>query len=364
MEQYNYWFEELDNPGCNSRDTNRVDLCGFWRIKGTKTKWDTPLAIWVDEGTGALIAQVSHQDVMEHDSSKWNGFFASWWMSAVACPEGDYRCAIATHMWPDSKPANEAAVPKKEPEPVKEPETVPDPVRVENRPEPEQRDVGMGHNQPPEEMGKDYAERLKAEVTLLNELSKDGATIDEEIAEQIGECKVRIGKIKSEATAEHKKKKAPWLAGGRKVDNGYNPTIKACDPAAARAGKLLNAFLQIEQTRLREEAEKQQIKDQQEADRKAKEKAELEGKNEEEVAEAKGHEVKLKEKKATVGKSAGRSVHLTTITTAEITDYDKLVEALKGRPEMKDLVQRLANAAAVQGKELAGMKIKEEKKAV
>ncbi|MER8967700.1 hypothetical protein NKI25_18595 [Mesorhizobium sp. M0808] len=59
----------------------------------------------------------------------------------------------------------------------------------------------------------------------------------------------------------------------------------------------------------------------------------------------------------------GAKVSLRTFVTAEITDYDALVMALKDRPEVREIIQTLANRAAKSGVEIAGMKAVEERRA-
>src|SRR5690606_23805235 len=59
----------------------------------------------------------------------------------------------------------------------------------------------------------------------------------------------------------------------------------------------------------------------------------------------------------------GAKVALRTFTSAEVTDFDALLMALKDRPEIKEIVQTLANRAAKSGVELPGMKITEERRA-
>ena len=81
------------------------------------------------------------------------------------------------------------------------------------------------------------------------------------------------------------------------------------------------------------------------------------------AAEAKAKEKEAAEKTVTAGRT-GSKVSMRTFKSAQITDYDKLVEALKGRDEMKELVQSLANRAAKSDVELPGMKIISEERAV
>ncbi len=349
--EYNYWYEELDNPGCNERDTDRRDLAGFWRLKGAKTKWDYALAIWpVKDGT--LVAKFGKsEELSKEDSDEWNVLMSGRWLSAVACSKEDYDHAIANDVWPDKKSA--VRINKPAPKPPKRAEPTPEPERVENRPE---REVGIGHNMPP--MGEKYAERLKAETKLLNELLKKPVTTEEQ-AEKVGECKNRIGTINKEATAEHGEVKAPHWAMCKKIDNAYNPTIKACGTASRKAAFAVSAYLEALQEELNKKAREEQAAKQAEADRQAREEAELAG---EDAEKAEGKKVTLKKETASVGKAAGRAVSMRTYTSGKITDFDKLLEALKDRQEIKDVVQSLANRAAKSGKELPGMEIVKEKK--
>ena len=78
------------------------------------------------------------------------------------------------------------------------------------------------------------------------------------------------------------------------------------------------------------------------------------------AAAAKAREAEAQ--KVSAGRTGAR-VSLRTFVDATITDYPALVEALRDRQEMKELVQSLANRAAKAGVELPGMKIRSEQRA-
>lgn len=91
MNAYLYWQQELAQPGCNRRDTDRQDLCGFYRIMKVKTKPDLPVAIWSDDGV--LKVRIGRTEPIERatDEEKFDYFFSTNWMRAVAITEELYR---------------------------------------------------------------------------------------------------------------------------------------------------------------------------------------------------------------------------------------------------------------------------------
>jgi hypothetical protein len=78
------------------------------------------------------------------------------------------------------------------------------------------------------------------------------------------------------------------------------------------------------------------------------------------AAAAKAREAEAQ--KVSAGRTGAR-VSLRTFVDAVIVDYPALVEALRDRQEMKELVQSLANRAAKAGVELPGMKIRSTQRA-
>ncbi|MBZ3696033.1 hypothetical protein J1W56_25705, partial [Phyllobacterium sp. R2-JL] len=78
-----------------------------------------------------------------------------------------------------------------------------------------------------------------------------------------------------------------------------------------------------------------------------------------EAAEA---EREAQARNATAGRTGSR-VSLRTFVSARITDYDKALVALKDHPEMKALVEQLANRAIRSGHDLAGVERFEEQRA-
>ncbi|MEG4416921.1 hypothetical protein Q5692_40040, partial [Microcoleus sp. C2C3] len=117
-----------------------------------------------------------------------------------------------------------------------------------------------------------------------------------------------------------------------------------------------------EQERLRREAEEAARKaaEAEEAPAAERRAAEAEAKRLEQEAAAKAKEAE--ERNVTAGRTGAR-VALRTFVSARITDYDRAVKALSTHPEMKALVETLANRAVRAGHEIDGVERLEEQRA-
>lgn len=223
------------------------------------------------------------------------------------------------------------------------------------------------------------AEFVAEQELALGFLKKPVAT--QEQADQIAIWSKRVGGILSKADTDFAVEKRPWIDGGKAVDERW----RWRQDASALVKKLkasldgwLNELDRRERERQRIERERAaELRAQaEEAERRAAEaavKAEQDGiatlfqREAEEQADKLQEQAAAADREAQARKtSAGRTgakVSLRTFVSAEITDFDALLTALKDRPEIKELVQTLANRAAKSGIALSGMKITEERRA-
>lgn len=194
----------------------------------------------------------------------------------------------------------------------------------------------------------------------------------------------RLATIAKKATDLHKVEKQPSLDEGRRVDDKWRGLKD--DPAdlSKKLKRHLDAYLQ-EQQRLEQERQRKAREEadriQREADRARVEAEKAAARNDNEgdaaaiaernnaIAEAQRladqaaqAERDAQARNASAGRT-GAKVSLRTFVFAEITDFEKLLLALKDRPEIKEVVEALANRAARSGVELAGMTIKSEQRA-
>lgn len=180
----------------------------------------------------------------------------------------------------------------------------------------------------------------------------------------------RLATIAKKATDLHKVEKQPALDEGRRIDDKWR-ALKD-DPAdlSKRLKRHMDDYLREQQ---RIELERQQWA-QEEAKRKRREADEaarfasvanddaaagVAKRKQEEAAQA---ERDAQARNASAGRT-GAKVSLRTFVYAEITDYQALLIALKDRPEIREVVESLANRAARSGVELAGMMIRSEQRA-
>ncbi|UVC14745.1 hypothetical protein [Mesorhizobium onobrychidis] len=339
---YAYWREELVNPGCNARDTDRRDLAGFYRMNAAKTKPDYPVAMWMNADDTLLLLKIGRQKPIEQKTDKFWDFEGSGWFHCVAVEHAEYLKAFETGEWSDGKPARKV---EKVVEPPKEPEPAPAPQEVANAPSVRVPGVPVaaGDNGGPP-LGHDIAEQVKAENALLRTLTAKPVT-DKDTAEKVGECVNRLRALKSRGEKEHEVAKKPWLEGGRIVDAAFNPSIKAAaDGIKLGADKVTN-FLKAEQARLEAIAIEEAAVKQAELNRRAKEQAELTATPIEEI-EVK--QVQPKQVLAKVGGAAGRSLtaNQRRYYKAQITDFYALLDALKDEPGIREAVEVLAHRLA------------------
>lgn len=196
----------------------------------------------------------------------------------------------------------------------------------------------------------------------------------------------RLSTIAKKATDLHKVEKQPSLDESRRVDDKWRGLKE--DPAdlSKRLKRHMDAYLQEQQRielerqrkareeadRIQREADAARIAAEQSAaknDNQATADAAAIAEQNNRIAEAErlakqasDAERDAQARNASAGRTGAR-VALRTFTYAEIVDFEKLLLALKDRPEIKEVVVALANRAARSGVELAGMAIRSEQRA-
>ena len=222
--------------------------------------------------------------------------------------------------------------------------------------------AGIGHNS--QETGEPYADLLaqwqddaeQAKAILAKPIET------QEQADNAASWTKRLGLISKKATDLHKVEKQPHLDAGRAVDEKWRELKDDPKDLATKLKRAMDGYLQ----RLERERQEAERKARAEAEAKRREAEELAKQDEAAAAELMQQAAETEKAAQAQNAKAGRtgaSVALRTFISAEITNYDALLMALKERQEVQELVQSLANRAAKSGVELAGMKIKEEKRA-
>lgn len=317
-DEFHYWREAL--AGKSPPISADHPQAGYYRKRASKDGPWLPVAIWTHKETGNQVARVAGQ--MVDPADVWT------WVADKPVAKEAAQQAFKTGAWPgDAAPVS----------------------------------AGMGDNNPPSEP----IDLIPLEVAAADEwLSKVGV-IRTQVDSDIASNKVgNLRDLNKKADAAHKAEKAPHLAAGKAVDDKYRARETA-DAAVKRLLAAVTVFQNAEAARLRKEAEAKAAKEREEYDRKvAEQRAAAE-------AEAAKNKTPLEEvidampsppppaapvvQKVKSGGALGKAVSLRTVKVATITDYDKALVALKDHPEMRDLVQKLADRACKAGVPLSGV---------
>lgn len=227
-----------------------------------------------------------------------------------------------------------------------------------------QGECEVGHNNPPNDF-EELSNQIQEAIAQAENWLKDREITTTQDADKAAGFQQKLAALSKQADKERTAEKKPHLDAGRAVDAAYKPLIDNPKGTIANLKAALTTFLRAEQKRKDEEARKAQIEAAKKIAEAEKIKADEEKKNltareEKIIREAETATIEQAPVKVSAGATTGRKVSLRKVTKGKITDYEKLLMALRDREEMKTLVQSLANRAAKAGVELDGMKIIEE----
>lgn len=313
-DEFQYWREALaGNKMAISADHPQS---GYYRKRLSKDGPWLPVAIWTREGK--QVARVAGD--MVDPLSVWT------WVADKPVAKADALQAFKDGTWPgDAAP------------------------------------VSMGDNNPPTEP----VELIPLEIEAASEWLSKVKTITTQTDADIASNRVaNLRDLKKKAEAQHKSEKEPHLAAGRAVDAKYKPKIDDADAAVKKLLSAITVFQNAERARLQKIADEKAAKERAEWE---KQQAELRAKAEAEAAANKTPLDEILERqpappppkaepvKVKSGGASGKAVSLRTVKVATIADFDKALLALKDHPEIRDLVQKLADRACKAGVPLAGV---------
>lgn len=335
---YAFWNEalalgggrQLNREQSKSLNVTTEPKAGFYR-KRNKDGKDVAVAIWITEG--GMVALAGDRPVDPDEI--WT------WCCAWPIPHELYEAVTdRDEPWPDDAPVADAV---------------------------------PGHNMPddPHEAAKiEFA----GEKELAEEFLKKPVTTQAQ-ADQAAVWAKKLSDLHGKVDKMFRADKDPIVVAGREVDAKY----RWREEPKALATKLKRAqddFLreqdrleQERQRRAREEADRIR-REAEEAARKAaesdqqsdRERAAAKAEAERLAAEAAAKEREAQAQKVSAGRTGART-SLRTFVSARIVDYDKALVALKDHPDMRALVEQLANRAVKAGVPLAGVERVEEKRA-
>ena len=330
---HDWWRKALANPhliGSPDLPVHEAEpQCGYYR-KRVKDGEDLPAAIWFDKETGELLAKVGQKPA--DAGAIWT------WVCRSPISYDEFLAAFEGKGWPDDPPS-----------------------------------APIGHNIPD-----DPAEALKQELEGERELAE--AFLARPIAsktdaDMAATWAKKLAAISSRADTQRKAEKQPHMDAAKSVDDRWRDIVDVGKDFATRLKRHLDAWLreqdrleQERQRKAREEAEKARrdadaaaakaaAEARSDADRQAAEQAAQDAADRAAAAER-----DAQARNATAGRTGAR-VALRTFVSAKVTDYDAALTALKTHPEIKALVETLANRAVKAGHELPGVERIEERRA-
>jgi len=303
---YEYWREELKGVK-HSRDT--LDkIWGFWRIVGARTKPDFPFAAWSDGGEGTLL-KLSRKDPIPLDGDEGYRMFQFQWPHAIAVTRDEYNLAIDTGYWSDGKPS------RKE-------ENVADEKPLE----------WQSNFAPANEV---IAERINLLIEKIDALLPINS---KEAADKASELGVKLKAAVTEGDGLFKTDLAPAEEAVNAVKTKW-AAVKTGDTKVTSLRAAIRAWLKLEEQRVAKEAAEAAAK----------------------AAETGQPAPAAEPAKVEVTPAYGRKTTLRTVKRGRITDATAFVAALENDGDLKDLLQRKANAFARSGITMPGVEIYEDR---
>lgn len=322
-DEFQYWRSAL--AGNKLAINADAPQSGYYRKRASKDGPWLPVAIWWREEVGDDGARVRKQVArvageMVDPLSVWT------WVADKPVKKEDAQTAFKTGSWPgDAAP------------------------------------IAMGDNNPPTEP----VELIPLEIEAATEWLATVKTIKTQVEADIASNRVtNLRDLKKKAEAQHKAEKEPHLEAGRAVDKKYKPKIDDADVAVKGLLAAITVFQNAERARLQKIADEKAAKERAEWER---QQAEARAKAEADAAASKTPLDEILEQqpappppkaetvKVRSGGASGKAVSLRTVKVATVVDYDKALMALKDHPEVRDLVQKLADRACKAGVPLAGV---------
>lgn len=241
----------------------------------------------------------------------------------------------------------------------------------------------MGHNNPPPYNVETF-QKFSDSLGRFNEAAKVWLELPEvdtqERAEKLNDFLAGAKKLKGQIDKARKADKRPHMDAGSAVDAAYNGLAATLTKVDVAVRPKLDAFMEVERKKaLAVKAEEERIarEAREEAERKAKAAAEAQNdiraqQEAEDAAQAaeKAQKAAEKEVKTQVGSATGggRTASFRTTRRAEIVEITQVFLHYRDRPEVHELLQRLANAdiraVDVDHTKIPGIKITETRKSV
>lgn len=207
----------------------------------------------------------------------------------------------------------------------------------------EQQRNGIGGNNPPEDEALILAEQIEAAKAGAAEYAKidNDATLA-----KAQSLRARLNELSRMADKRREEQKKPHLEAGKAVDAKWQPLVKMAKEAADAIARAMSAF---ETEKLRKEREAQC-------------KAEEEARRAAEAGTPAPSAPPPPPAPAPVKGAYGRAASVKLVKVAVVTDQDALYRYMRERPEVVELLAKLAQRAVDAGHDVPGVTVDEKRK--
>lgn len=311
---YTYWRNALAGDFGPVHDSD--PQAGFYRKRVSRGGPFVPVAIFEHEGKPVALVNGSQADADE----VWT------YVCQHPIKEDWYHTKMGGAPWPDEDGAVAASL-------------APPPA---------------GHNNPPQ----DEAEVLSGQIDAAAAGIGDYAEIkDDETAARAQSLRSRLLELSGDADKKREAEKAPHLEAGRAIDKKWQPLVKAAKAAADRIRDALGAH-ETRKARAAAEAARKVEEERRRLEAlaaKARPAAKL-------LPPAAAPPPPAPEPVTAIRGAYGRAAAVKVVKVATVTDQDAAYGYLKNRPEVVDLIAKLAQRAVDAGYDVPGTEVSTERK--
>lgn len=356
---YALWRAEMKEPVPESDRQTRTDvpalMSGYWRINRARTKPDTPLAIWTQEGEAHTIFQFgnSYPKNTLSDAARWQDFLDKQWFHTTAITREAWERALVSGKFDDGKDAREFSEEEKL-------DLIPNTPAAQGGNNPVGEDgapIDLFHQQ--------VAAKIDAEIAKWKALQPLD-TLDK--ANAAAGIRDTLRLLWKQADGRKKEEDAPWNDKLAVIEDKWGHYLRDSKSVATDIFEAIDVFKRAELQRLKREAdERERLERERIAEEARKEaaqhglpvdEAEVASRVEEHIAATPAPVIEAPR----VGTAYGRAVSKARVRTGDITDIKAFLLYLldQGDTELLALLQKRANALARVGVKAPGMEIKTE----
>lgn len=322
MADYTYWQNALQGTFGPVHDGDAQP--GFWRKRTSRAGPFVPVAIWEQDDEMIAVVDQKRADAAE----LWS------FVCRYPVTEAEYHKRVETGKWSDED----------------------DSVRASLSPPPASQEIGA--NNPPT----DPLEVLKGSIdAALAGVADYAAVSSDEAASKAQSLRARLLELSGSADKERETRKRPHFEAGKAVDEAWGPLVKTAKAGADALRAAISAFETAEKRkRDAEEAERVRLaRIAAQEQEKARLEAEAAGRPAPEPPPPTPVPEPAPAPSAQIRGAYGKAASKKVVKKARVVDYAAATAAMVTHPELRALVDKLAQRAVDAGVTVAGVEFDE-----